>query len=57
MLSEREQYVIQETYFSQKNFAEIGRSLNVTRERIRQIHKNIIKKLRKKLKREELRVA
>ena len=50
VLSDRERYIIEEYYGigdkKEKNLEEIGIELNITRERVRQIKKNAINKLR-----------
>lgn len=48
-LSEREQLVISLMYERGLNMAEVGRQLKMTRERVRQIHEEILAKLRKVL--------
>lgn len=46
LLSPTEKSVISEHYFEHKKFIEIAYSLNVTKGRVSQLHKNAIKKLR-----------
>ena len=48
-MSEKEQLVIQLYYFEELSLKEISDILGVTESRISQIHKNVIKKLRKEL--------
>jgi len=48
-MSEKEQLVIQLYYFEELSLKEISEILGVTESRISQIHKNVIKKLRKEL--------
>ena len=48
-MSEKEQLIIQLYYFEELSLKEISEILGVTESRISQIHKNVIKKLRKKL--------
>lgn len=51
-LSEREQLVLSLMYEEGLNMAEVGRRLRMTRERIRQIHEEVLAKLRKVLHKE-----
>jgi len=48
-MSEKEQLIIQLYYFEELSLKEISEILGVTESRISQIHKNVIKKLRKEL--------
>jgi RNA polymerase sigma-32 factor len=50
-LNEREQYIIKERYLNEnpKTLQELGSELNVTRERIRQIEKRALEKMKKNL--------
>ncbi len=48
-MSEKEQLIIQLYYFEEMSLKEISKIVGVTESRISQIHKNIIKKLRKEL--------
>jgi len=48
-LSEREQLVLSLMYEEGLNMAEVGRRLKMTRERVRQIHEEVLGKLRKAL--------
>ncbi len=48
-MSEKEQMIIQLYYFEELSLKEISEILGVTESRISQIHKNVIKKLRKEL--------
>ena len=45
-LSEREQMIMKLYYFEELSLGEIGSILNITRSRISQIHKEVIKKIR-----------
>jgi RNA polymerase primary sigma factor len=54
-LKDRETKIIQMYYFQGMTFDEIGEDLGLTRERIRQIHVRIIKKLQKSIKSRNLR--
>lgn len=47
-LSERDQLIVQLYYFEELNLREISEILEITESRISQIHKEIIKKIRKK---------
>lgn len=47
-LSERDQLIVQLYYFEELNLREISEILGITESRISQIHKEIIKKIRKK---------
>ncbi|MDE7255078.1 MAG: sigma-70 family RNA polymerase sigma factor, partial [Helicobacter sp.] len=47
-LSERDQLIVQLYYFEELNLREISEILEITEPRISQIHKEIIKKIRKK---------
>lgn len=46
-LTEKERVVVNDYYFMNKNFAEIGKSLEITESRISQIHNAALKKLAK----------
>lgn len=48
-LSKVEKFVIVSHYWDSKSFADIGREINVTRERVRQLHHQAVKKLRSQL--------
>jgi len=48
-MTEKEQLIIQLAYFEELSLKEISKILGVTESRISQIHKNVIKKLRKEL--------
>jgi len=48
-MTEKEQLIIQLYYFEELSLKEISKILGVTESRISQIHKNVIKKLRKEL--------
>ena len=47
-LGERDQLIVQLYYFEELNLREISEILEITESRISQIHKEIIKKIRKK---------
>ena len=47
---EKEQLIIQLYYFEEMSLKEIGEILGITESRVSQIHKNVIKKLRERLK-------
>ncbi len=47
-LNERDQLIVQLYYFEELNLREISEILGITESRISQIHKEIIKKIRKK---------
>lgn len=48
-LPNREQRILNEHYLERKSFSQIARELNITHQRVNQIHGELIKKLRKKL--------
>lgn len=48
-LPSREQRILNEHYLERKSFSQIARELNITHQRVNQIHGELIKKLRKKL--------
>lgn len=48
-LTEREEFVIESIYFSNKSLVDIGREVGVTRNRIMQIHEKALKKIKKRL--------
>jgi RNA polymerase sigma factor for flagellar operon FliA len=58
-LSTREKKLIQQYYFDEKTFKEIGKDFKVTESRVSQIHQQILSKLREKLSyiREQERAA
>ena len=47
-LPKRERYVLTEYFYNEKTLSEIGKELNLTRERIRQIKEEAIGRLREK---------
>ncbi len=49
-LGEKEQLIIQLYYFEEMSLKEISEILGITESRVSQIHKNVIKKLRERLK-------
>lgn len=50
ILKRQQKTVLQAFYFGQKNFSEIARDMDISRERVRQIHKSALKKLRQRIK-------
>lgn len=48
-LTEREEFVIESIYFSNKSLVDIGREVGVTGNRIMQIHEKALKKIKKRL--------
>ena len=49
-LGEKEQLIIQLYYFEEMSLKEISEILGITESRVSQIHKNVINKLRERLK-------